>query len=61
MKLFSFCCHGLGYLCRLITQLIFRAFNRVLRLDKSEGVYQDGEGNADTTGTSFSFFPSLYL
>ena len=52
MKMFSFCCHGLGYLSRLITRSIFRAFNRVLRLDKSEGVYQDCEGN-DTTGMPF--------
>ena len=49
MKMFSFYCHGLGYLFRLITMSIFRAFNRFLRLDKSEGVYQDCEGN-DTTG-----------
>ncbi|XP_073242274.1 uncharacterized protein [Porites lutea] len=50
MKMFSYYCHGLGYLFRLITMSIFRAFNRVLRLDKSEGVYQDCEGN-DTTET----------
>ena len=53
MKMFSFYCHGLGYLFRLITMSIFRAFNRVLRLDKSEGVYQDCEGD-DTTGMLFS-------
>ena len=53
MKMFSYYCHGLGYLFRLITMSIFRAFNRVLRLDKSEGVYQDCEGN-DTTGMPFS-------
>ena len=53
MKMFSFYCHGLGYLFRLITMSIFRAFNRFLRrLDKSEGVYQDCEGN-DTTGMPF--------
>ena len=55
MKMFSFCCHGLGYLFRLITRSIFRAFNRVLRLDESEGVYQDCEGN-DTTGTPFFLY-----
>ena len=53
MKMFSFYCHGLGYLFRLITMSIFRAFNRVLRLNKSEGVYQDCEGD-DTTGMLFS-------
>lgn len=52
MKMFSFCSHGVGYLFRLITRSIFCAFNRVLRLDKSESVYQDCEGN-DTTGMPF--------
>ena len=52
MKIFSFCSHGLGYVFRFITMSIFRAFIRVLCLHKSEGVYQDCEGN-DITGMLF--------
>lgn len=53
MKVFSFCCCGLRCLFRLIRGPIFRAFIcRVLRLDKTDSVYQDCE-DYDTKGMLF--------
>ena len=52
MKVFSFCCRGLRCLFRLIRGRIFRAFIcRVLRLDKTDSVYQDCE-DYDTKGNA---------